>query len=229
MTTAVYFDLDGTLCTYDESFESLFRRAVSPHGTPTDAAYEAYVERLLTALDRCEPDPYRRGFETVAEEIDLDATPAALAADYCDIEVDATVVTADAKRVLDTVAATNPTGIITNGDGEQQRAKLEFHGLDDRVDEVLVSNSNGVRKPDRELFELAKARLDADEFVYVGDSYDEDIVGAREAGFRTVYVDGGSIAAEDAAAADGIVSSVGELLDDDSLPAALEGPFASQA
>ncbi|ELY85553.1 HAD family hydrolase [Natrialba taiwanensis] len=223
----MYFDLDGTLCSYDTSFEALFRRTVSLYGEPTDVAHETYVDRLLTALDRCESDPYRRAFEPVTKTITLDVTPTTLAAEYCERELEATVVTADAKRVLDTVAATNPTGIITNGDGEHQRAKLDRHELADRVDEVLVSNDCGVRKPDRQLFELAKECLDADEFIYVGDSYDEDIVGAREAGFRTVYVDGGSVAVEDAAAADGIVSSIGELLDDDPLPAALEGPFAS--
>ncbi|WP_049912936.1 HAD family hydrolase [Natrialba hulunbeirensis] len=234
MTTAVYFDLDGTLCTYDESFESLFRQTVSPYDIPTATAYDAYVEHLLDALDRCEPDPYRRAFETIVTKHDLEAdvTPATLAADHCEREVDATVTTPGATQVLESVAATNPTGIITNGDGEQQRAKLERHGLDDRVDEVLVSNEVGVRKPDRELFATAKARLPADDYVYVGDSYDEDIIGARDAGFRTVYVTGaGESDVEESAAADAVVEEVGELRDPGlvpgSLPGVLEDVFVS--
>ncbi|ADD07071.1 HAD superfamily hydrolase [Natrialba magadii ATCC 43099] len=226
MTTAVYFDLDGTLCTYDEPFEAMFQRTVSPYGTPTNGAYDAYVEHLLDAVDRCEPNPYRRAFETIVTEhnFEVDATPATLAADYCDREVDATITTAGATEVLESVAATNPTGIITNGDGEQQRAKLECHGLDGRVDEVLVSNEVGVRKPDRELFATAKDRLPADDYVYVGDSYEEDIVGARDAGFQTVYVTGaGGSAVEEPAAADAVVEGVGKLRDPGSVPGSLPG------
>lgn len=40
----------------------------------------------------------------------------------------------------------------------------------------------------QEIFEEAKERLPAEEFVYIGDTFEEDIVPAREAGFKTVYV-----------------------------------------
>lgn len=226
MTIAVYFDLDGTLCSYTRPFDEQFDATVDPYGTPTDDAYEAYVDRLFEALDRCESDPYRRAFEAVSERIELDATPTTLARDYCETELGATAVSADAKRVIERVSATNPIGIVTNGDGRQQRAKVERHGLDDLVDEVIVSNDVDARKPDRRIFDLARDRLPADEHVYVGDSYEEDIVGARSAGFRTVYVAGD--ADEDAIesdAADAVVASVDDLLDPASLPDAIERPF----
>ncbi|WP_306057963.1 HAD family hydrolase [Natronococcus wangiae] len=225
MTTAVYFDLDGTLCTYDVPFEEQFATTVSPYGEPTDAAYDAYVGRLFDALEACESEPYRRAFEAVAETAELEATPAALARDHCETELEASVVSADATRVLERVAETNPTGVLTNGDGSQQRAKLDRHGLDELVDEVLVSNDVGVRKPESEIFDLARARLPADDHVYVGDSYEEDIVGARSAGFGTIYVDETGSGTDGIDAADAVVSSVGELLDPNSLPAAIGAPF----
>ncbi|MFU8868869.1 HAD family hydrolase [Natronococcus sp.] len=225
MTTAVYFDLDGTLCTYDVPFDEQFATAVSPYGEPTDAAYEAYLERLFDALERCEPEPYRGAFEAVLETVDLDATAGTLAREYRETELEASVVSADALRVVERVAETTMTGVLTNGAGPQQRAKLERHGLADLVDEVLVSNDVGAGKPEPEIFDLAKERLPADEHVYVGDSYDEDIAGARSAGFRTIYVNENGGDANAADAADAVVSSVDELLDPTSLPSAIGTPF----
>ena len=225
MTTAVYFDLDGTLCTYDVPFEEQFATTVSPYGEPTETAYEAYVDRLFNALEGCESRPYQRAFKAVTETTGLEVAPTTLASDHCATELEASVVSADAKRVLERVAETNPTGILTNGDGSQQRAKLERHGLGELVDEVLVSNDVGARKPADRIFDLAKERLPAAEYVYVGDSYEADVVGARSAGFHTIHVDETGTETNDADAADAVVSSVGELLDPTSLPSQITTPF----
>ncbi|MFC4544664.1 HAD family hydrolase [Halosolutus amylolyticus] len=224
MTTAVYFDLDGTLCSYAVPFEEQFESTVAPYGEPSEAAYDAYVDRLLDALDSCESEPYRRAFEAVTDRIPLDVTPETLAREYCEVEREASVVSADTRRVLDRVAKTAPIGILTNGDDRQQRSKLEHHGLAEAVDEVIVSNGVDVRKPDRRIFDLAKARLPADDYVYVGDSYEEDVLGARQAGFRTVYVTANDEPA-DVEAADAVVSSVGDLLEPESLPASIRPTF----
>ncbi|NUB91784.1 HAD family hydrolase [Haloterrigena sp. SYSU A558-1] len=231
MTTAVYFDLDGTLCTYAVPFADLFEATVSPYGESTDAAYETYVDRLLEALERCEADPYREAFEAVAAVTRLDAAPETLAREYRERELEATTAPAAATRTVERVAETRPTGILTNGDGRQQRAKVERHGFDESVDEVVVSSDVGAWKPDRRIFDAAMERLPADEYVFVGDDYEADIVGAHDAGFRTVYVTraddfGGD---ESAAAADAVVSSVESLLDPDSLPEPVRTPFESSS
>ncbi|WP_238709455.1 HAD family hydrolase [Natronorubrum halophilum] len=180
---------------------------------------------MFDALERCKSDPYRRAFAAVTETGDLDASPATLAAEHCETELEATRVSAAAKRVIERVAMTHPTGVLTNGAGHQQRAKLERHGLEAVVDAVIVSGDVGMRKPDRRIFDRARRALPADDYVYVGDSYEEDIVGARDAGFRTVYVveDGGKGAATDAA--DAVVSSVDDLLEPDLLPEPIRRPF----
>jgi putative hydrolase of the HAD superfamily len=48
----------------------------------------------------------------------------------------------------------------------------------------------GIEKPDRRIFDLALDRLglDADEVVYVGDSWEIDVVGARNAGISPIYL-----------------------------------------
>lgn len=188
MTTAVYFDLDGTLCTYAVPFADLFEATVSPYGEPTDAAYEAYVDRLLAAIENCEAAPYREAFGAAATASDLDATPEALAREYRERELEATAVSTAAKRVVRRVAATCPTGILTNGAGGHQRAKVERHGLDEAIDEIVVSSDVGAGKPDRRIFDAARERLPADEYVFVGDSLDHDVRAAADLGFETVLV-----------------------------------------
>jgi putative hydrolase of the HAD superfamily len=56
-----------------------------------------------------------------------------------------------------------------------QRRKLAEHGLADLVDTGIVSNEVGSRKPDQDVFEEARKRLPAETFVYVGDTFEEDI------------------------------------------------------
>lgn len=188
MTTAVYFDLDGTLLQYERAFDDIVR-GVLPDGAP-DTATDTYTERVLAALSEQRDDPYELAFAAACETHDIDADPGALAAEYRDREVAATRVPEAARTLLETVADRHPTGVLTNGEARMQRRKLAAHDLERVVDAVLVSNAEGVRKPAPAIFERARERLPADTHVYVGDTYEEDVEPAREAGFEAVYVGG---------------------------------------
>ena len=187
MTTAVFFDLDLTLLQYTDDFETIFERALP---NAPDGAYEHYVEGLLDAFDQLSTTPYRAGFEGVVERFDVDAEPAELVARYHEAELAATTVPDTAHEAVTRVAAARPTGILTNGTLELQHAKLEAHGLDEVADAVVVSNDPDVaaRKPDTAIFATAEESLPAANYVYVGDTYDEDIVGARNAGWEAFHV-----------------------------------------
>ena len=81
-------------------------------------------------------------------------------------------------------------GLITNGPAEVQRAKLELLGLLDHVDFALISGELGVAKPDPAIFRegLRLGGVDAAEALFVGDSPEFDIAGARASGIRSVWV-----------------------------------------
>ena len=79
-------------------------------------------------------------------------------------------------------------GLVSNG----QRDLDEFarhHGLD--VDACIGSWRHGHVKPHRSIFEAALTSLDAspEEAAMVGDSYADDIEGARALGMRAILVD----------------------------------------
>jgi len=68
---------------------------------------------------------------------------------------------------------------------------LEKHGLDVFFDVVVVSGAVNKRKPSPEIFQkaLEKLGVDASEAVFVGDTVDADIQGAKNLGMRTIFIE----------------------------------------
>ncbi|MEV6152413.1 HAD family hydrolase [Nonomuraea sp. NPDC052129] len=85
-------------------------------------------------------------------------------------------------------------GIVTNGMADNQSGKIHHSGLVDRVDGWAISDAEGFRKPDRELFEIAARRCDttlADGDWMIGDDVEKDVAGGRGAGLHTIWIDRG--------------------------------------
>ncbi|MFB6865109.1 HAD family hydrolase [Streptomyces virginiae] len=90
-------------------------------------------------------------------------------------------------------AAAWTIGIATNGASDIQRAKLDAVGLTDLVDGIAASGDLEIRKPARELFELAASRCGrtlAEGGWMIGDNPAGDIGGGRQAGLRTIWLRG---------------------------------------
>ena len=79
-------------------------------------------------------------------------------------------------------------GLVSNGQRDLD-AFARHHGLD--VDVCVGSMRHGHVKPHRSIFEAALSALDAGpaEAAMVGDSYADDIEGARALGMRAILVD----------------------------------------
>lgn len=188
---AVYFDCDGTLLTLDCSYDALFGTACDAVGIDASAEAQAtYGEAFFDAFGDFDPNPYRAGMAAAVDAEGLDADPDNLAAAYIDAEVAASTPVEGAREALDGFDGDDAAlGVLTNGVASVQRRKLEAAGLFDRFDAYLPSYEVGVHKPDPEIFAAAKERLDAEAYVYVGDSLEHDARPARDAGFLAVHVD----------------------------------------
>jgi putative hydrolase of the HAD superfamily len=79
-------------------------------------------------------------------------------------------------------------GLVTNC-GENTMDYLSRLGLD-VFDAYALSNEVGVRKPDPKIYMKVVEELDVkpEECAFVSDEIDEDLVGARKLGMKTVYV-----------------------------------------
>ena len=83
-------------------------------------------------------------------------------------------------------------GIVTNGEIDNQQAKILRTGLADAVDGWVISAEAGVRKPDREIFALAARRLSVPLSGWmVGDGLESDIAGGAAAGLTTAWITDG--------------------------------------
>jgi len=85
--------------------------------------------------------------------------------------------------------------IVTNGETEFQMRHVDALGLAEFVDAILVSQSEGLRKPDPVLFRRAADRLGVAPAycLFVGDNPEADILGAHVAGMQTAWFRRGAV------------------------------------
>jgi HAD superfamily hydrolase (TIGR01549 family) len=81
------------------------------------------------------------------------------------------------------------TAIVTNNLVDEQMDKLQHCKLLELIDCIVISEEAGYVKPDVRIFERALTRLECDphEAVMIGDSWENDIIGARAAGIPAIW------------------------------------------
>jgi putative hydrolase of the HAD superfamily len=191
MIRAVFFDLDGTLYDRDAVMQKLvqeqfgvFRESLG------DIGETQFVQRILQL------DAHGHGeepflYERVVYEWGLGPELAARLVRYFREHYDRHCSLSD--DVLATLqnlrASGKKLGVITNGPIEWQQKTLAALGLDSFFDAVLISEREGLRKPDRHIFARALERCDvlAAEALFVGDHPGIDVAGAQAAGLIAAW------------------------------------------
>ena len=199
MLRAVIFDVDFTLSRPGpELGPEAYRRVGSLHGLTLDPA--RYEEARLAAFEDLRAHPELMHDEeiwvTFTEDIVRGMGGDAVGARACAAEIvgrweDHTNFDLydDAAPVIETLRGYGlRLGLISNG----QRDLEEFarhHALD--VDVAVGSKAHGRTKPHASIFESALAALGTGpaETAMVGDSYADDIEGARALGMRAILLD----------------------------------------
>jgi putative hydrolase of the HAD superfamily len=94
-----------------------------------------------------------------------------------------------AQEVLDYVYGKYKVSIITNGFVESQISKIEQSGIKKYFDNVFISESIGVQKPDSLIFEHAihSYRAPKKSSLMIGDSWETDIIGAMRMGIDQIF------------------------------------------
>jgi putative hydrolase of the HAD superfamily len=189
---AILFDLDDTLldgaAAWRSGMETLLL-ARCPHldrAAALDAwntVFEEYFARYLTGVARIRAWAEAVSVEVVAgdELLWFDDYLAGYQAGWA---------------AFDDVEPTLPLlrgfrlGVVTNGDGGQQQAKLTALGLGSALEVVVCSGDVGFAKPDRRIFEVAADRLglSLDHCLFVGDRRDSDALGALGAGMSALWL-----------------------------------------
>lgn len=191
MIKAVLFDLDGTLLDRDASVRGFI-----------DEQYD----RLHTSLGHIQKDHYIHRFimlddhgyvwkdqvyqQLVAELNITDVSPDGLLQDYLSHFRDNCVPFPNLITMLEVLKQKSiRLGMITNGKGQFQMDAIEALGLRPFFDVILISEWEGMKKPNLEIFQKAvkKLQVQADECLFVGDHPVNDVKGAKDAGMRGVW------------------------------------------
>jgi len=162
----------------------------------------ARSEELATAFRSYELPAYDRGDECLLAEWvrSQESSLGELPRDVIEDRIWAAVVRMEplprVDQVLASLAADRvPVGAVSNAafSGRAVRAELARHGLAPQLQFVLSSADLRIRKPAPGIYSAALERLHAraSETWFVGDTYDEDIIGATAVGLQPVWLTSG--------------------------------------
>jgi YjjG family noncanonical pyrimidine nucleotidase len=198
----VYFDLDGTLLDHEhaerKALADLRSQYLEIFGTlSVDELQEQYREinvplwRRYAEGDLAKDTLKRQRFEDLLEAVGAPhADPALVGRYYLQRYGSHWQFIDGAQEAYEAIGEAHPVGILTNGFSEVQAEKLkEFPMLEERAETVVVCEENGALKPDPEAFRYAaqQAGVEAEDVLYVGDSYRSDVEGAQNAGWRVAW------------------------------------------
>jgi HAD superfamily hydrolase (TIGR01549 family) len=163
--------------------------------------YSAVIEEITLERERegieitCHERFHRTLKRLALEPIDQ---AAAFAEKLTRVHMDAvrSVTWAPAERIaaVRMIAPHYRLGLLSNFDDAQcGREVLHDTGVADLFEAVVISAEVRLRKPDRRIFEHLRAMLSLDphEILFVGDTPRDDVLGAREAGMRSVWISKG--------------------------------------
>ncbi|MCP1423533.1 putative hydrolase of the HAD superfamily [Paenibacillus sp. DS2363] len=201
----IFFDLDDTLYDHLQPLRGALQDVLGlPDEFPYAEAYHRfrYYSDWLSAQEDLSAVPEadavermrRRRFELTMEELGLplqSGQAEELQAQYLSRQFEIVPFEGAYELIRRLQAEGHTVGLITNGEGEHQRRKLEALDVLSFVDEhlIFISGTTGYAKPDRRLFEYVSKQTgtDARSSYYIGDSWRNDVVGAVDAGWTVIW------------------------------------------
>ncbi len=112
--------------------------------------------------------------------------------EFCEEFMKYVRIDAETEQTLNTLHKKYRLGVISNFAIPECVVKLlKTSGIDKLFDVIVVSGAVNKRKPSEEIFKstLKLMNLSADEAVFVGDTIDADIEGAKAVGMKAIYIE----------------------------------------
>ena len=197
--SAISFDGDMTLWDFQKVMRHSLNKALAElrRLVPTQRARNLSVDEMIAIRNRVEEaeqgrtwnheELRRLAFERTLESLGNPDRDLAvhLNAIYLKHRFEDIELYPDVVPALDALAPHFKLGLLSNGNSYPERC-----GLEGRFAFVVFSQDVRVRKPDRRIFEIAarEAGCPLDELLHVGDSLENDVAGANEAGALTVWL-----------------------------------------
>ncbi|HEY3377019.1 MAG TPA: HAD family hydrolase [Armatimonadota bacterium] len=203
MFAAIFFDLDNTLCDDTGASRCAVARACHFLGarfprlaeTPLEAAYLTASTALWTDDPVLLRGPVRamrrQAWATALHQVGGDPTWTDVAVDcYTQARRETYRRFPETIPLLRALRQRYHVGMITNGPADLQREKLTVMGLIGEVDAITIAGESGYSKPQPEIFHLAlrHAGCAPAQALMIGDSWEKDIVPARDLGMTALWI-----------------------------------------
>jgi len=203
----ILFDLDDTLVAFDAVTNSSWREVCLEY---TTANPEVDPEALFVAIRKVsdwywgDPERHRIGRNNMAparrsvvreafQTLDLPPADAdALADRYGRVRLDNMYILPAAESTLDLLRSRGyRLGLLTNGDGETQRYKIERFDLAKYFETILIEGEIGHGKPDARMYRLALSALGLkpEQTYMVGDNLSWDVEAPQQMGIKAIWID----------------------------------------
>ncbi|WP_336787159.1 HAD family hydrolase [Paenibacillus sp. MMO-177] len=210
---AVLFDLDGTLLDRDASLalfiDDQYERYSAFHKVPKNVFAKRFIE-----LDQHGYVWKDKVYQQLLAEFQIQELRwEELLEDYLKSFQKHCVGFPHLIKMLSTLKSCGTKiALISNGYGQFQYDNFKALDIDPYFDEVLISEWEGLRKPEPAIFERAlhKLGVKAEDALFVGDHPDSDIRGSRAVGMKAVWKYNASFSPD--VEADGVIYDLEELI-----------------
>ncbi|MDQ0974549.1 putative hydrolase of the HAD superfamily [Neobacillus niacini] len=191
MIKAVLFDLDGTLLDRDESVKKFIDHQYDRlHRIVGHIPRENYIKRFIE-LDQRGYVWKDKVYQRLVEEFQITAmTWEELLQDYLSEFKNHCFPFPNLISTLDKLKSRDiRLGMITNGRGQFQLDNIKALGIEKYFDTILISEWEGIKKPDPEIFKRALNQLNvsAQQSIFVGDHPENDVKAAQNVGMKGVW------------------------------------------
>ncbi len=194
----LFIDMDDTVLDFKKAEHVAIRKTLSEAGiAPTDevcARYSAINKGYWEQLERKEVtrEQLQVGrFADLMAEYGVRADAQKCAARYMENLSIGHYFLPGAEEALQALSGNYKLYLASNGNTETQRSRIASAGIAKYFAEIFISGEVGVDKPDKRFFTRCFERIhgfDPAKAMIVGDSLTSDILGGKNAGIATCWV-----------------------------------------
>ena len=194
----IMMDIDNTLLDFDAAEHKALLETLQQFSLPCDeAAVSRYHEINSSLWGELNKGKIRRDklvverFDRFVKEIGAAAKATELNRAYTEHLATHADVIPGAEEALQELAEVATMIAVSNGTESVERGRLKLSGFEKYFDDIFISETVGVSKPNPKIFQMAMRKLGiehSDKVLVVGDSLSADIQGGVNAGLDTCWV-----------------------------------------